>query len=138
MTLEAKLRAAALATPALTALLGTSPFRWQDTQLIQGSTLPAVTVLLIDTVNQYSNTARLSTALSRVQFTVFDTDPERARSVEAAIVAFLDSFNAMNTSVVSPQQANWVVSRRQQAVVATDPMTFQRMLDAMIFNNELI
>lgn len=140
-SLEVKLRTAALATPALTALLGTSPFRWYDMQLDQNSTLPAVTIQAISIVNQYSLSVRLVNALCRVQFTIYDTDPERARAVEMAIVVFIDTFNAMNTSSAVSRQANWVVNRRQGSPsqnAQTQPLTFVRSLDAMIWNNETI
>jgi hypothetical protein len=135
-SLEVKLRTAAAADTTLTGLLGTNPFRWFESQFQQGTIFPEVTVLLVDTINQYSVTNLLSTALSRVQFTVWDTDPERARDVETAIVDFLVGFNAMNNSSAAPIQANTVISRRQRGNAQTEPFTYQRILDAKIFNNE--
>lgn len=138
-TLEVKLRTAALNTPALTALLGTSPFRWYDMQLDQNSPFPAVTVQLISTINAYVTQYRLQTASSRVQFTVWDTDPERARQVETAIVAFLDTFNAVSpaTNFIGPvPQPVRAVNRRQGGNAQTQPLTFWRTIDALVLNNE--
>lgn len=139
-TLEVKLYNAAIATPALTALLGSSPFNWFDTQLDQArpTLYPAVSVQLISAVNQYSVNARLGMSLNRVQFTVWDTNAERARSVESAILSFLDTFNAYNAGDSDPIQRNQVVMRRQGGQPMTDPMTFFRSIDAMIWNNETI
>lgn len=136
-SLEVKLRTAALATPALTSLLGTTPFRWFDMQQVQSAPFPSVTVLLVSAVNMYSTNQRLASTRCRVQFTVWDTNAEEARTVENAIIAFLDGFDAMNlVPGVAPTQANEVVMRRQGGNPQTSPLTFWRIIDAMIWNNE--
>jgi len=137
-TLEVKLRTAASANAPLTALLGTSPFRWYDMQEAQGGTFPSVTVQMIAAVNQYSLTQRLNNSHNRVQFTVWDTDPERARSVELAVLNFLDGFNAYNAGDQNPRQRNEVVMRRQGGNPQTQPLTFWRILDAYIWHNETL
>lgn len=135
-SIETKLRTAAAATPALTAYLGTSPFRWYDMQQSQGSALPSVVVLLVSAVDTYSTTARLATSLNRVQFTIWDTDPEEARAIEQALIAFLETFNAFSPVPGAAIQPNRVVMRRQSGQPQTEPLIFWRLVDAMIYNNE--
>lgn len=140
-TLEVKLRNAAQLNAGLTALLGAAgnTFRWYDMQAPQGMQLPTVEVLLVSAVPQYSTVARLWTSLNRVQFTIRDTDAERARSVEAALMSFLDTFNAMNSVVGSTSiQANQVLNRRQGGNAQTAPVTYWRTVDVYIYNNETI
>jgi len=139
-TLEVKLRASAIATPALTSLLGGTGnnFRWFDMRAPQGSAFPLVEVLVISNIPSYSTIQRLATTLSRVQFTVWDTLAENARTVELAIQGWLDTANFMNTTGTNQRQANWIANRRQGANPNTEPLTFFRIVDAMIFNNELL
>lgn len=138
-SIELKLRTAALATPALTSLLGTSPFRWYDMQEAQNSPYPAITVLLVSAPSQYSNTARLINTRCRVQFTIRDTNAEHARTVENALLTFLDTFDAMNaTPGLVSRQANEVINRRQGGNPNPDPLVFWRTVDAYIWNNESI
>lgn len=138
-SLEQKLRTAAAANADLQALLGTSPFRWYGPQAAQGAAQPLVEVLLVDAPPQYSTTQLLVTCRYRMQFTIWDTDLERARSVESAIIAFLVTFNAYNAGDSSPIQRNEVVNRRSgRSQAQTDPITYWRTLDAFIWNNETI
>lgn len=136
-SIEEKIRTAASANAALQALLGTTPFRWFGPQAPQGSVQPLVEVLMVDGPPQYSTTALLITCKYRIQFTIWDTNLERARSVETAIIQFLTTFNAYNAGDSSPIQRNWVVNRRSgKSQAQTDPITYWRTLDAMIWNNE--
>lgn len=139
-TLEVKLYNAAQANATLVSLLGSSPFRWFDMQLDPAvqNPYPAVTVQLVSCVNQYSNTARLWTSQNRVQFTIWDTKAERARQVEMALLAFLDTFNAYNSGDQSPIQRNQVVMRRQSGNPQPEPLIFWRIVDAMIWHNETL
>ena len=143
-TLETKLQTAMQATLALTSLLALRPdgkaaiFEMQE---YQGTTFPSVTFQLISTVNAYATRYRMQTATSRVQFTVWDTDPERARSVETAIINFLDTFNAVSPAtnfIGTVPQPVQVVNRRQGGNAQTQPLTFWRTLDAIILNNETL
>lgn len=137
-SLERKLWLAAQADTNLQALLGSgAAIRWGGMQEAQGSIFPSVTVNVVSAIDQYSNTALLITAQYRVQFTVFDTNAERGRQVEQAIKQFLTTFNAYSpANSVSPLRPNRVVNRRQGGDPRTDPLTYQRSIDAMIWNNE--
>ncbi len=141
-SLEAKLQTALQATPAVTSLLSTRPdgkasiFEMQE---YQGTAFPALVYFLVSAPNVYATLYRMQTVTSRVQFTIWDTDPERARQVEAALIAFLDTFNAVSpcTNFIGtvPQPVQ-VVNRRQGGNAQTQPLTYWRTLDAMILNNE--
>lgn len=137
-SLETKLRIAAALDATLASLLGSSPFRWYGPQAAQGSIQPLVEVQEVSQVPMYSNTALLTTCLYRMQFTIWDTDLERARSVRNAIVQFLKTFNAYSpANSVSPLRPNKVVMvRTGPSEAQTDPLTYWIMLDAMIYNNE--
>jgi hypothetical protein len=136
-TLEAKLFAAASAYAPLTALLGTSPFRWYVTQLTQGSAMPAVVVFQVSDPAAYAFTGKLPTSAKRMQFTIWGDSAEKAQAVEAALVAFLGSFSAYGIpGLVS--YANYVVNVRAGMYTQTQPARFLRTVDAMVQNNDLI
>lgn len=134
-TIEAKLRTAAAAFPALTVYIGTSPMRWYDTQLDQGSEYPAVTVRQISNPKMYSYSARMGLSQYRIQFTVWDTDAERGRSVQAEIEAMLDTFNAIGQPGLSQYPCR-VVNALGGMYPQSEPPVFQRIVDAMIWNND--
>lgn len=136
-SLEARLRTAAAAFPGLTALLGSSPFRWYDTQLAQDSAFPAITVLLVSDVLMYSLQGILQTSWSRVQFTIWDIDPESARNVEAELMLFLAQFNGdgVMISFSPPVCKNFILTRRSGFYAQTQPPNYWRTVDAKIFNN---
>jgi hypothetical protein len=135
-SLEVKLRTAASVYGPLTALLGTSPFRWYDTQLLQGTTFPAVVVQLISNAPTYALPGALTASFARVQLTVWDTDAERARAVEAAIAAFLAATNFGPYSSPVTVFANYILNTRQSLYPQTQPPQFQRILDCKIFNDD--
>lgn len=135
-TLEAKLRTAALADSALTALLGTSPFRWYDTQLDETvNVFPAVVVQLISAPDMYALNRRMPGYFSRMQFTIWGTSGENARAVETELVCFLNQFNAVGVAGLQ-QYPNTVLNRRTSMYVQTQPAKWQRIVDVSIFNNE--
>lgn len=138
-TLEVKIVNGVLAFSPLASLLATAsdgqPAIFEQ-QEYQGTAFPAMTYVLVSTVPNYGASFRAHQVRSRVQFTIWDTDPERARSVESQLMAFLDQFNAWNSGDSNPIQRNQVVMRRQGGNPETQPMTFWRMLDAYIWNNE--
>lgn len=138
-SLEVKLRTAAEAWPALTALLGTSPFRWFDVQLDQkqGKTLPAVVVLGVSNPRTYAFNARMVTNYSRMQFTIWGNTGEEARAVESELANFLDGFNAIGIAGLS-QYPNIIVGSRGGMFPQTQAGRYLRIVDAMIFNNELV
>lgn len=137
-TLEVKLRQAALAFAGLTALLGgTDPneFRWNDSQLVQMSAMPAVVVIQVSGVPFYAVAGRNPLERIRMQFTIWGTSGQQARQVEQAIKEFLDGFNA--TGVVSNQNGpNTILNVRGGAYTQTSPIRYWRTLDASIFNSD--
>jgi len=139
-TLLAKLRTAASADATLSSLLGSSPFRWYDQQLAQGTAFPAVTAEITTRVRQYSVNSLLLTAQYRVTFKVFDPDPQQSRAVALAIEQFLTGFNAYSSAAPAGQlQPNQVVmGPRDFGIAETQPLTNLQILDAMIWNNETL
>ncbi len=135
-TLLAKLRIAAAANPTLAGLLGTSPFRWYDQQLVPGTEFPAVAAFVVSNPAQYSTTAILINSQYRVQFNIFDPDPQITRQVALAITTFLLTFNAYNAGDTSLLQRNQVVNQRDGGIAQTQPLTAMQILDALIWNNE--
>jgi hypothetical protein len=136
-SLEAKLLAQASAFSPLTSLLTAVPFPWYDNQLQQGSPYPAVVVQLISNPQVYALTGRMATSQARVQFTIWDIDPERARQVEQALFQFLDNFNAVGPANL-PSYPNEVVGVRQTDYPQPSPKRFTRQIDAMIFQNQTL
>ena len=136
-TLEVKLRTQASVYAPLTALLGTAPFRWYDTQEVQGSVLPAVTVLQVSGNPLYAAAGRLSTGFSRVQFTIWDTDAERGRAVESALLTFLDQFNGVGISGLV-QYPSQVLLQRTGFFAEPSPPRWLRYVDASIFSNNTV
>jgi hypothetical protein len=142
--LEAKLRTSAMANAALLSLLGTgSPvyFRWFDTQLPEGSTLPAVVALLIADSTTYSATARMATSFARVQLTVWggqgSAGAASADTVRDAILSWLDSMNLIGISgLVS--YPNFVLMDRRGVFPRTDGPIYQRVLDVNVFSNDTL
>jgi hypothetical protein len=136
-TLKAKLFAAASVNAELQALLGTNPFRWWDSQLNQASAFPAVVVYIVSAPRTYVVNGRLSTYFARVQFTVYGTgnDSQNADAVVEALLDFLKGFNPIGVSNL-PAYPNTVVGDRDGGIAQTQPLTYQRFIDAMIFNDE--
>ncbi len=142
MTLEAKLRTAALAYPDLVALLTNVPsiprfpdFRWYDVQLLQGTAFPAMVVQLISGGQTYTLNSRLSTSFNRMQFTIWDTNAERARQLESVLYAFLDGFNPAGVRADLQAAPNFVVLTRQGMYPQTQPPQYWRTNDVQIFDN---
>lgn len=136
-SIEVKLRTAAALYVPLSALLGTSPFRYYDTQLVQGSAFPAIVAQVISDPKDYYMGGRMNTSFVRVQFTIWDTDAERGRSVESALYGFFDVFNACNAPA-GAAKPNYVVMARGGMYPQTQPPQFQRIIDAKIFNNDTL
>lgn len=138
-TLLAKLRTAAATDPVLGPLLGTSPFRWYDQQLVQGTAFPAVAAFVVSTIDQYVVNGLLISAQYRVQFNAFDPDPQVSRQVASAIRSFLVTFNAYNSlGNTGAMQPNRIVNRRDGGIAQTAPLTAMQIMDAMIWNNETL
>ena len=140
-TLEAKLQTALQAYTPVTSLLAVrsdGKAAIFDMQEYQGTAFPAMTIVVVSALDQYSTTAVLITARYRVQFTIWATDAQTARAVEQTLRTFLTTFNAYNSGDTSPIQRNQVVNRRQGGQAQTQPVTFWRIVDAMIWNNETL
>lgn len=137
-TLEVKLITAIAAYAPLNTLLST---RVYDTQLAQGSAFPALVIQLISNPREYVFTNRLATSWARVQFTVwggqFAAGNQAADQVRAALLTFLDQFNAEGVPGLTLYPCR-VVGDRRGAFTQEDTLVFQRLVDAMIFNNELL
>jgi hypothetical protein len=124
----------------LKTLLGTTPanFRWFDVQLPQSqATFPAVVVNQIGAPPMYVANGRLSTYFARMQLTVYGTgnDSENATTVVQALKDFFKVFNA--TAVASaPAFPNRILQDKDGGIAATQPLTYQRFIDVMVFNDE--
>jgi len=136
-TLEVKLRTQAAAFPGLTALLTDSPsglFRFYEGQLVQGSNLPAIVFQQASNPLMYSMLGRLPTSFARVQFTIWDIDPEDDRAVEAQLFAFLDTFNAIGIPNATAYPVE-VLNSFTRVYPSPDPGNWQRIIDVSIFFN---
>lgn len=137
--LKDRIRSAAIATPALTALLGTNPFRWYDIQLVQGSALPAVVVQIISGAPVYVVAGRLSNSSTRVQFTLWGVNTAAGMaslaSLESALVTFFDSLNLVGIPGLAQYQ-NMVVGARDGFIAIPQPGNPLRLIDAMIWSND--
>ena len=138
-TLEVKIQNGAQAFTPLTSLLAAradGKAAIYEMQEYQGTAFPSLVFFLVSTVPLYGASFRPHQNRSRVQFTIWDTDPERARSVELALMQWLDQFNAWNAGDQNVLQRNQVVMRRQGGNPQTQPLTFWRIVDVFIWNNE--
>jgi hypothetical protein len=138
MTLKAKIFAAASVNTELQALLGTNPFRLYDIQLPQQSAFPAVVMFQVSNPPAYVIGGRLSTSWARIQFTVFGTgnDSENASAVVDALQDFLKTFTAYGNLSRSGSYDNRIVNDRDAGIAQTQPLTYQRILDVLIFSND--
>ena len=141
-TAEVKLRTLAAANAPLIALLGTGaagdPFRWWDTQHVQGSALPAVTVRRVSTAIDYRMTGRNLIDQPRFQIDVRAADPENARAVAKAILLFLDALNLAVTggTVTGKQAPCFVLNQRDSMDFNLTPPVWVQTLDVRLYNIE--
>ncbi len=139
--LKERIRSAAIATPAMTALLGTNPFRFYDQQLVQGSAFPAIVQQVISGAPTYILAGRLPCSSSRVQFTLWATRDAAGltalAALEAALVAFLDTLNLIGIPGLQQYQ-NLVVLSRDAFYPLPQPGNPQRIIDAMIYSNDTL
>ncbi len=139
-SLKAKLYASASANAGLRALLGTSPFQWADTQLPQQwdvKTKSAVVMFTVSDIPDYIALGPMNTGWTRVQLTVFGhgNDSENATAVVDAIALWLQTLYLTQT----PQQAaNFIVSNRDGGIAPTQPLTYQRFVDVLVFSDSSI
>lgn len=139
-TAEVKLRTLAAANAGLQAFLGSPPnvFRWWDTQHVQGSTLPGVTARRISTATDYRMTGRNPFDQPRFQLDVRAADPEVARSVAKAVLAFLDTLNLAVTggTVTGKQAPCFVLNQRAGMDFQLNPPVFVQSIDVRMWNLE--
>lgn len=138
MTLEVKLRTAAAADAALQALLGTTPFRWFDTQLPQKEKVfPQVTAQRISTVPFNSFVDPIgNVSRNRVQIRVYANDAaggDTSRDAADVIKQFMRTFSA----TTGTQYANALLNQ-QSAIEQPEaqPPYFVQVMDFNIFNQE--
>lgn len=136
--LKDKLRTAAAAYAPLTALLGASPFRWYDTQLVQKSAFPAIVAQVISDPKSYVFGGRLPTSFARVQFVIWDIDSQRIETVKSTLFDFLDTFVGDGISQSPLVKGNYIVADRDGMEPQTQPPQWKRIIDAKIFNNDSI
>lgn len=135
--LEIKLRTQAAAFSELTALLGTTPFRWYDVQIAQGTAFPAIAVQVVFDGDTYVFAGRLATGFTRVQFDIWDTDPVRLRQVEGALTDFMNVFNGTGIQGLVAY-GNFFVMRRQGLTPNPTRPPYRRICDVNIFSSDLI
>jgi hypothetical protein len=140
-TAEVKLRTLAAANATLQSYLGTPPavFRWWDTQHVQGSVLPGVTVRRVSTAIDYRMTPAGNNINSpRFQIDVRDPDPEHGRLVAAAIIAFLNALNLAVTggTVTGKQAPSFVLNIRDGLDYNLTPPVWTQSLDVRLYNLE--
>jgi hypothetical protein len=140
-SLKAQLFAAAQLNAGLVYYLGgSSPqvLRWFDEQLPQaaGTGFPSVVVKQISNPQMYATAGRLPTSWARMEFTIFGTgaDSVNADQMAQALYAFLDTFNGDGVTGRS-QSPNYIISDRDAGIAITQPMTYQRIIEARIFWN---
>ena len=80
---------------------------------------------------------RMPGSFSRVQFTIWDTDPQRVRQVDQAVTCFLNTFNALGLPGLV-QYPNYVMNRVARLYPTPEPPRYQRILDVKIFDNEKV
>jgi hypothetical protein len=146
-TLKQKLFTQASAFTALQALLGAPPavFNWFDEQLDQNalnSGNAAIVVKQLPRRPMWCNLGQLPTSFNRIQFTIYGAvsdpnagaDSQSCDAVVGALQAFMPTFNA--TGIGTPAPGNILVSDIDGGIAATQPRTFQRFVDYMIFAND--
>ena len=135
-TLESKLFAAAMSYTPLTALIGTGPTSWMDTQLSNAASavMPAVVVLQVSNPKIRGFGGTSPTSWKRMQFTIWGSSGAQARAVEAVMYGFLAQFNAYGIPDL-PANACEVLDVRGGLYAETQPPKYLRIMDAMIFDN---
>lgn len=140
-SLKAKLFASASANPGLQAVLQNGPvFQWGDIQVPQQWDLvnhSAVTAFLISNPKDYVALGPMFTSWVRVQFRIFGhgNDSENAEAVAQALFAWLI---LLNTLTQNGQASNFVVGDRDSGIAQTQPMTYQRDIDVMMFQDDSV
>jgi hypothetical protein len=139
--LKDRIRAAAIAIPGFTALLGTNPFRWYDQQLHQGSAFPAVVVTEVSNPQMYALVGRFPTSFSRIQFTIWSVNTAAGMAnlaaLETLLVNFLETLDLVGIPGLC-SYSNRVVAARDGWYPTPEPGNPQRLIDAMIYANDTL
>ena len=144
MTAETKLRTLAAANSSLTALFGTSPFRWYDVNLPQNQALPNVVVQRISTARIQAQDTLLGVgqfAKIRFQFTCRgqgSNQPtfEAARAIGAAVIQFLGTVNLTSGANSLPPRPAYVLGERVGLDYNANPPVPLYLVDAAVWNQE--
>ena len=137
-SLKARIFASASANAGLQALLGTNPFQWGDMQEPQPwnlSTLSAVIAFLVSNPKDYIAPGPMHTSSARMQLTIFGNgnDSQNADAVAQAIFAWLPT---LDLTGIPNQAANFVVGDKDAGIAQTQPLTYQRIIDVMIYYSD--
>jgi hypothetical protein len=147
MSPEEKLLTLASMNSQLQADLGTSPFRWYDQQLVQGTTIsangfPAVRFSRVSTDFYYEMAGRNPMDAIRMQLDVLHPVAETARLVADHIIAFLASVSLAQSNefdspaTVPPQFPTYILNRRETVDPRLQPLVKVVMLDLRLYNLE--
>jgi hypothetical protein len=136
-----QLRTAVAAYAPLASLLTVAgTLNWYDTQLPQTATFPAIVMQQITGPKTYTFLARLATVWARYQFTIwggqFSAGSEMRDTLARVLPQFLDQVNLIGIAGLQ-QYPNFIVGDRDSVFPQTDGPIFQKIMDAMIFSNEL-
>lgn len=95
MTPEVRMRTLAALDSTLQGYLGTAPFRWFDQQLPNRSITSGscVRIQRISTIRMYEQAGLNPLSYPRFQADCYAADPETARAVALAVIAFLGGVN---------------------------------------------
>ncbi len=143
-SLKSKLFAQASVFAPLQALLGTNPFGWYDSQLDPNALATGKAAVVVTQVSRrplYVNLGQLPTDWTRMQFTIFGAvpdpnagaDSESCAQVAGALSQFMPAFNA--TGLPGPAPYAQMVSDHDMGLAETQPRTFTRVIDYMVFAN---
>lgn len=127
---------------ALTALLGTNPFRWFEPPVRQGTVLPALTVQKISGSSLYGVSRRIAQGYSRYQFTIwggqYAAGVAARDSIATALLAFMDQWSGGTGITGLGQYPNRNVLDRESVYQWTDTPIYQRILDFLLFTDETL
>lgn len=133
--LKDKLRTAAAAYGPLTAIIGSNPIRYWNVQARQGATFPYVVATLVSDAPTYAFQGPLTASFARMQFVLWDTDPQRLEDLDAAMQGFIAQFNGAGLPDATAQ-GNYILNRRDAMFAQTQPPQYQRLLDVRLYSGE--
>ncbi len=133
-SIKERLYAAASVDAGLLALLG-NPIQWGDIQAKQNwdlTTKSAVTVQLISNPSNYQLPGRMLSSTCRMQFTIFGhgSNSQNAEAVAVALYNFFGNLAGNGLGVLG------IPNDRDGGIADTQPLTYMRMIDCFLFNDE--